>query len=147
MQLGRCPTCHSRIDLEAMIQDGAASALLSVLAKLDSRLGSALVAYLGLFRPGKSDLSFSRASRLATEVLALHADPQVLRTALEETLASLEEKRRQPSWKKLSNHNYLERVLESVALRPSTSLVRVDKEPQGAVSASERAFDELESLR
>ena len=61
MKLGRCPICHSHIQLEALIQDDAGSELLGLLAGLGRPLARPLVQYLGLFRPAKSDLSNARA--------------------------------------------------------------------------------------
>lgn len=116
MQLGRCPVCHSRIGLEQLVQDEAGRELLALLARLDVPTGTALVSYIGLFRPANRDLANDRALKLAHETLALES-PQWLSTALQETVETLREKRAQGDVKPLSNHNYLKRVLESVIKR------------------------------
>ena len=113
MQLARCPICHSRINLEALIQDEAGRELLALLIDLDTLIGAALVSYLGLFRSPSRDLANDRALRLARETLSL-GDPTRLSIALAETVEALRNK--QPH-KPLTNHNYLKRVLESVEAR------------------------------
>ena len=113
MRLTRCPICHSRISLEALVQDEAGRELLALVARLDTETGAALVSYLGLFRPASRDLANERALRLAGETLALvlAADTARLAIALSETVEALRGKQpRRP----LKNHNYLRRVLESV---------------------------------
>lgn len=119
MQLTRCPTCHARIDLESLIQDAAGRELLGLVAKLPDALCMPLVSYLGLFRAAQRDLANDRALRLAGEVLALGADPVPLGAALAETVQSI---RAKGDTKPLGNHNYLRRVLESVAARPAAAL-------------------------
>lgn len=114
MKLGRCPVCHSHIQLEALIQDDAGSELLGLLSGLGRPLARPLVQYLGLFRPAKSDLSNARALKLAQETLAI-ADRDSLVAALNDTVRSLHEKRQQGQAKPLKNHNYLKQVLATVA--------------------------------
>ena len=116
MQLTRCPVCHSRIDLEALVQDNAGRELLALLAQQDSSTGTALVTYLGLFRPAKRDLTNDRALKIARETLALEA-AQWLTPALQETVDALREKRTQGDVRPLSNHNYLKSVMKSVIER------------------------------
>lgn len=119
MMLGRCPVCHSHIALEAVVQDESARELLGLLAGMSVELGRALVAYLGLFRSAKRDLANDRALRLAREVRALTTDEARLATALAETVEALRGKGGPP----LKNHNYLKRVLESVAVMPLAGTV------------------------
>ena len=88
MQLTRCPVCHSRINLEALVQDDAGRSLLALMAKLDSALATSLVGYIGLFRAKSRDLASDRALRLCNEVLAL-GESKVLTSALCQTLESM----------------------------------------------------------
>jgi hypothetical protein len=44
MNLGRCPCCHSRLHLDALVQDDAGRDLLVLLSHLDAETGRALVA-------------------------------------------------------------------------------------------------------
>lgn len=114
MKLGRCPVCHSHIQLEALIQDDAGSELLGLLAGLGRPLARPLVQYLGLFRPAKSDLSNARALKLAQETLAI-ADRDSLIAGLQDTVRTLHEKRQRGENHPLKNHNYLKQVLTTVA--------------------------------
>lgn len=132
MNLGRCPVCHSRISLEAICQDEAGRELLGLLAGLDSETGTALVGYLGLFRPEKRDLANSRALRLAGEALALCPDYLRLSRAMRETVEAIMARGGVP----LKNHNYLKRVIETMAqqeqVKPAeTGLAPVKPEKTG----------------
>lgn len=111
MQLTRCPVCHSRINLEALVQNEAGRGLLALMAKLNADLATALVSYIGLFRAKSRDLASDRALRLCNEVLAL-GESKVLTSALCQTLESMRAKQFAGQFKALSNHNYLKRVLE-----------------------------------
>ena len=111
MMLGRCPVCHSQISLEAVCQDEAGRELLGILANLPGEASSALVQYLGLFRPEKRDLSNDRALRLAREALALCADSLRLSAAMSETVEAI---RAKSGAVPMKNHNYLRRVLEGM---------------------------------
>lgn len=114
MKLGRCPICHSHIQLEALIQDDAGSELLGLLSGLGRPLARPLVQYLGLFRPAKQDLNNARALKLAQETLDI-ADRDSLTAALSDTVRSIHEKRSRGQVQPLKNHNYLKQVLASVA--------------------------------
>lgn len=114
MQFTRCPMCHSRINLDALIQDESGRLLLGLLSGLDIAVSSALVSYLGLFRPATRDLANDRALRLARETLALHDDYQLLSIALNETTQAMRSKQDEGTFKPLTNHRYLNTVLESV---------------------------------
>lgn len=124
MQLTRCPVCHSRIHLDALIQDDAGRELLGLIVRSPDHLSSALVMYLGLFRPATRDLVNNRALRLANEVLGLCTDQHRLTLALTETVQSFRIKQDQGSFKPLSNHRYLERVLENVSVSPSATVIQ-----------------------
>ena len=140
MQLTRCPICHSRISLDALVQDEAGRKLMALVARLDSQTGGALVSYLGLFRPARRDLANERALRLARETLALTEDIARLAIALSETVEAL--RGRQPRHP-LKNHNYLKKVLETVTcrgeLRPSGLPAAQPDEARARLSATEKA--------
>jgi ribosomal protein S30 len=78
-------------------------------------MGPTLVAYIGLFRPAKQDLSNSRAYALAQETLELTTNHPLLAEAMRETVHSIHAKRHQGENKPMANHNYLKRVLEAKA--------------------------------
>lgn len=109
MQLTRCPICHSRISLEALVQDEAGRELLRLISCVDIFTGSALIAYLGLFRSPTRDLSNAKALKLAEEVMELtDGNQNKIGQPLRQTVDSLRGKGGKP----LTNHNYLKRVLE-----------------------------------
>jgi hypothetical protein len=116
VNLGRCPVCHSRLHLDALVQDDAGRELLGLLAGLDSGTGRALVLYLSLFRPARRDLSNERAARLAREALALGEGqaPGVLAQALADTVEAI---RKKGQTKPMENHHYLREVIGSCAAR------------------------------
>ena len=126
MRLTRCPICHSRISLEALVQDEAGRELLALVARLDTLTGAAL----GLFRSASRDLANERALKLARETLGMTIDTARLAIALSETVEALRGKPRQP----LKNHNYLTKVLESVQARPVIAHTE-----QGAVAPRSKA--------
>lgn len=108
-----CPCCHATVSLELMAQDEAARDLLALRGQAGA-LWPHLVAYLGLFRSAKRSLAWSRAFRLAQEVLALDADPGRLAVALAETVEGIRAKRDAGDVRPLTKHNYLLRVLEGL---------------------------------
>ena len=126
-----CPCCHAQFSAETITQDEAARELLA----LRSAMPPALLSYLGLFRSEKRALSWERALKLAREVLSLPADAASLEAAMQETIEALRGRSKGP----LKNHNYLKRVLESVAVEPSTALVIRTSENRGARSPSQVA--------
>lgn len=135
MNLGRCPVCHSRISLEACVQDEAGRELLAAVATLDAALAVPLVSYLGLFRAPNRDLANDRALRLLREVMELGQTgpgygPRLAR-ALAETVEAIRAKGGTP----LKSHNYLRRVLES----SPAEVVIVPGQPLGQAYSSRTA--------
>ncbi len=126
MQLN-CPCCHARFPFEAALQDDAAREVNGLLVAMQPQLLRPLISYIGLFRAGGRQLSWDRAQRLMTETCNLAPfDVPALATALIETVAALDEKRAQPGWKPLANHNYLKRVLESTTARQTGAVLTGD---------------------
>lgn len=144
MQFKRCPICHARISLSALVQDEAGRELMGLLATLDSDTGRALVGYLGLFRSGSRDLANDRALKLAKDALALDQWPLVA-AAMRQTVESLQGKGK---GRPLTNHNYLKKVLEDCGDAIRTSLVEVDdhrlKKVQVKTSKTALALQALE---
>lgn len=131
MQLTRCPVCHSRISLEQLVQDEAGRDLLTLLTRLDKSTGTVLVTYIGLFRSQSRDLANNRALKLAQDTLALAAEPQLL-TAMANVVESMRAKQQQGSFKPLSNHNYLKRVLET------TEAIMIEPLPQEVTASNKQ---------
>jgi len=147
MKLGRCPICHSHIHLDTLVQDEAGRQLLALVSKLGYQLGPALVAYLGLFRPAKQDLSNSRALNLAQETLALTSNQPLLAEALRETVQSLHAKRHQGENKPLATHNYLKRVMEAkgqqLAKQPiNGSTIEIKGQQQFSPAEDQQLFEQ-----
>ncbi len=140
MNLGRCPVCHSHIQLEAIVQDEAASKLLGILIGMDAELSRPLVAYLGLFRPPKRDLANDRALKLCQEVIGLTSDNQRLAAALAQTVEQIRSKGGGP----LKNHNYLKRVLENI---DTAQTMPVANPRQAGMSKTEQALMNIENVK
>lgn len=139
MNLTRCPVCHSHITLEAIVQDEAGRELMALLANLEGDLSRALVTYLGLFRPEKRDLSNDRALRIAKEVMALTNDSARLSHALAQTVEMLRAKDGLP----LKNHNYLIKVMSSLA----PGLAIAQESPARLMSKTEQALIKVEKIK
>lgn len=122
MQLN-CPVCHAVFPLEVALQHEAGREVMAMLAGMAPSLSQPLLAYIGFFRPAKQQLGWGRALRLMRETLALTPDVPVLIDGLVEAARTLEDKRHQPAWKPLGNHNYLTRCLESAAARHTAGSV------------------------
>nr|WP_067289818.1 hypothetical protein [Marinobacterium profundum] len=141
MQLSRCPVCHSRINLQALVQDEAGRELLALLVKLDTQAGSALVGYLSLFRAQTRDLANDRALRIALDALDL-APTAALVPALAHTVETMRSKQQQGQFKPLANHNYLKRVLEGgdngqpIAALPAGMVTESRQGKRAAVTSS-----------
>lgn len=110
----KCPSCFAEFDLLSALDSEAGRSLMGLLAKLDPTLSRPLVSYLSLFRSASRALSWDRALKLAKEVLALENNHARLSTGLAKAVETLREKQVTGSWKPLTNHNYLKRVLEGV---------------------------------
>lgn len=116
MKLCRCPICHSDIHLDQLLEDDAGRELLGLIAQCQAEVARPLVAYIGLFRPEKSQLSNSRAVKLIKEVLALYPQSLLLAHALSETVRAVQDKRRHNQNRAaLTNHNYLKQVYDTNA--------------------------------
>lgn len=143
-----CPCCRARISVDTTFQDEAAREFFRLVLPLGA-LGAPLVTYLGFFRPIKqATLAWDRALRLAREVLELTNDRSVLAAALNEACASLDAKRAEPGWKPLTGHNYLKRVLESVAARADVrGAIEPDRAARVPATKAGRGLAELEKRK
>jgi hypothetical protein len=118
MKLTRCPICHSNIHLDALVSDDAGRELLGEVANLSDIVARPILAYIGLFRPAKQDLTNARALKLIREVLAAYRADHILASALAETAQKIREKRTAcGDVKPLANHNYLKQVYQSLATK------------------------------
>lgn len=67
----KCPNCGAVHSLDSLINDADASAVLKAVLEMDAEMGKAAVRYIGLFRPAKSQLSWSRTAKLLNELLPM----------------------------------------------------------------------------
>lgn len=65
----RCPNCGAVASLDSLLAGEDAANLLVMVAALDAGVGKAALRYLGLFRPGKGRLTFSRSAKLLSELM------------------------------------------------------------------------------
>lgn len=126
-----CPCCFATISVEAALESNSGRELMGVLAQAGP-MARPLAAYLGCFRSPTRALAWDRALKLAREVLEIGADQRALAAALGETVEAMRAKREQGDARPLKNHNYLKRVLESVAIAspaPASGAVSVNEIP------------------
>lgn len=67
----KCPNCGAVHSLDTLINDVDASAVLKAVLDMDAELGKAAIRYIGLFRPAKSQLSWSRTAKLLNELMPM----------------------------------------------------------------------------
>lgn len=65
----RCPNCGTTLSLDALIAHDGARDALGVAFKLSGQLGSALIRYVGLFRPETRELTMDRVGKILNELL------------------------------------------------------------------------------
>lgn len=95
-----------------------AAQLFAQLADVQPCLREPLMAYLALFAPGKQQLGWGHALRLAREVLAMQqAGAEQLAAALATAAAELGRQRPAPGRQALRDHQHLRRLL-----RPASGL-------------------------
>ncbi|MBS9435107.1 hypothetical protein Ppb6_04072 [Photorhabdus australis subsp. thailandensis] len=148
MKIARCPICHSDWHLEALCEDDASRQLLKMLSELPGSCARHLVAYIGLFRREKQNLSNSRALKLAGEVLALYKPSRVLAHALSETVERIREKRAQGDKKPLSNHNYLKTVYQSAEqiIAQSSNINAREKQQISGSDSRDAYFKQMQQM-
>lgn len=67
----KCPNCGAVHSLDSLINDADASSVLRAVLEMDAEMGKAAIRYVGLFRPAKSQLSWSRTAKLLNELLPM----------------------------------------------------------------------------
>lgn len=67
----KCPNCGAVHSLDSLINDADASSVLRAVLEMDVEMGKAAIRYVGLFRPAKSQLSWSRTAKLLNELLPM----------------------------------------------------------------------------
>ncbi len=144
----RCPACHTHLTLEQICEDESLRELMGVLADLPRDVSRPLVAYLGLFRGKSRSTAYERQLRLAREALALATDTALVGTALSETVEAIRAKRDNGGdTKPLTNHNYLKRVVESMAARADARTALPEGERRQQPKGVARALAALDAGR
>lgn len=77
----QCPCCGEQFPFEAGFADADGKQLAALFAKLEPKLGRAVLNYLRLFSPAKRGLRMTKAIRIVEELLALVESGQVQRDA------------------------------------------------------------------
>ncbi|MDO4698324.1 MAG: hypothetical protein Q4A60_06600 [Pasteurellaceae bacterium] len=67
----KCAACGALSSLDSLIANDAASRAIYAALSVNGELGTALIGYLGLFRPAKSSLSFDRVATLLNELVPM----------------------------------------------------------------------------
>lgn len=65
----KCPNCGAVHSLDSLLGNDGATELIQAVLEFDAAVGKLAVRYVGLFRPAKSQLTFSRAAKLLGELL------------------------------------------------------------------------------
>ncbi|HZF99157.1 MAG TPA: hypothetical protein VEY92_13135 [Pseudoxanthomonas sp.] len=121
-----CPDCGAQAHLSAFFVEDDGKRLAALLADMQPELGRAVIAYLGLFKPGKNALRLPRAVKLVQELASLinagsvcrderngvrrPASPAMWANGIEQMLAQ-----RASLTLPLENHNYLRAVVFGLA--------------------------------
>ncbi len=74
-----CPACGSAFDLDAAVNDADGRRLVELMAGIPPAVGKPLIQYLGLFRPVKTGLRWSRLLKLTQELEPMIRDARVTR--------------------------------------------------------------------
>ncbi|GHB24228.1 hypothetical protein [Salinicola rhizosphaerae] len=143
----RCPACHTHLTLEQICEDESLRELMGVLADLPRDVSRPLVAYLGLFRGKSRSTAYERQLRLAREALALSADTSLVGAALSETVEAIRVKRDSGDNRPLTNHNYLKRVVESLAARSEARAALPESAERRPAKGVARALAALDAGR
>jgi len=153
----KCPSCGSCNSLDSLVDnEPTAQALLSVLKIVP--VGRQVVKYLGLFRPEKRQLSWSKVATLLSELMpmieaqaikrngvAFEAPHRVWESAIEKVIEARDAGRLQTP---LKSHGYLLEVVITEGKRLSDENVqRADAKKQAERAANDQRMEELKKSR
>lgn len=149
----QCPCCGEQFPFEAGFADADGKQLAALFAKLDPKLGRAVLNYLRLFSPAKRGLRMTKAVRLVEELLALVEAGQVQRDArTSETkpapsrlwAAGIEQMvtGRDRLQLPLENHNYLRAVVWGIASDPVQAQAAAPAKPPRAAATPQQAMQD-----
>lgn len=132
---GTCPSCGEQSHISAFFVESEGKRLAITVADMEPVLGRAVIAYLGLFKPVKTQLRLARAAKIAQEIADLVSEGSVckderngVRRPASATLwaAGIETMlvQRGTLTLPLENHNYLRSVVFSLADKADAAVER-----------------------
>lgn len=149
----QCPCCGEQFPFEAGFADADGKQLAALFAKLEPKLGRAVLNYLRLFSPAKRGLRMTKAIRIVEELLAVVESGQVQRDArtteskpapprlwaagIEQMIAQ-----RDRLSLPLENHNYLRAVVFGIASDPVQVKAIAPVKPSRSASTPQQAVQE-----
>lgn len=149
----QCPCCGEQFPFEAGFADADGKQLAALFAKLDPKLGRAVLNYLRLFSPAKRGLRMTRAIRLVEELLALveagvvqrdartteskPAPPRLWTAGIEQMIAQ-----RDRLSLPLESHNYLRAVVFGIAADPAQAQAAVPAKPPRTASTPQQSLQD-----
>lgn len=149
----QCPCCGEQFPFEAGFADADGKQLAALFAKLEPKLGRAVLNYLRLFSPAKRGLRMTKAIRIVEELLVLVESGQVQRDA-----RTAESKPAQPRlWTAgieqmiaqrdrlslpLDSHNYLRAVVFGIASDPVQVKAIAPSKPQRSATTAQQEIQE-----
>lgn len=74
-----CPACGSQYDLDAAVSDADARRFMDLVAGMHPQVARPLIQYLGLFRPRKTGMRWSRMLSLARELEPMIREARIVR--------------------------------------------------------------------
>lgn len=150
----QCPCCGEQFPFEAGFADADGKQLAALFAKLDPKLGRAVLNYLRLFSPAKRGLRMTKAVRIVEELLDLVESGQVQRDA-----RTNESKAAQPRlWTAgieqmiaqrdrlslpLDSHNYLRAVVFGIASDPIQVQAAAPTRPARAATTPQQSLQDI----
>ncbi|WP_373840457.1 hypothetical protein [Glaesserella sp.] len=147
----KCPSCGALNSLDSLISNEAASRAIYAALSINGELGSALISYLGLFRPAKSSLSFDRVATLLNELVPMiqagkiQRDGQEFSAPIEAWIYGINQMlvNRQALKLPMKSHGYLLEIIagykpENAKLKGMEGVVVIDEYSQQTNSASSK---------
>ncbi|MBK8163974.1 MAG: hypothetical protein IPK65_12835 [Gammaproteobacteria bacterium] len=119
-----CAACGSVTSLDACVNHEGARAALAAALQVSPQLATALVRYLGLFRPAKRQLTMDRVARLLGELLPAIQSGRIERNGI--TYAAPVENWRE-AIEQMTNHGYLFEILSGMGERAEAAAERSRK--------------------
>lgn len=149
----QCPCCGEQFPFEAGFADADGKQLAALFAKLEPKLGRAVLNYLRLFSPAKRGLRMTKAIRIVEELLVLVESGQVQRdartteskpaaprlwTAGIEQMIAQRDRLSLP----LDSHNYLRAVVFGIAADPVQMKAIAPAKPQRSATTAQQDIQE-----